>query len=255
MSVFSLYFSPTGGVQRVARQLVSVWDSCEWVDLSDPETDFGRFCFSACDICYISIPVFEGRVPAAALQRLRQVHAEGAAAVLVAVFGNRAIDDALLELKNEAAAIGFRPAAAVGAVAEHSIFRQYASGRPDAQDQKELVAFARRIREALESASGNTGLEVPGSFPYRQAGGSSLKPQANDACTGCGLCAQQCPVRAIPLQNPSQTDHTACIACMRCIAVCPVHARTLNQQILDAVAQKLHAIFEGRKPNTLYLCR
>lgn len=255
MNVFSLYFSPTGGVQKVAKQLVSVWESCQWVDLSDPEADFSRLCFSAEDVCYISIPVFEGRVPAVALQRLRQVHVQGAAAVLVAVFGNRAIDDALLELKNETKAIGFRPIAAVGAVAEHSILRQYAAGRPDAQDREELTGFACRIRAALDAAPGNAELEVPGKFPYLKLGGPSQKPRAGESCTGCGLCAQQCPVRAIPLQEPSQTDHTACIACMRCVAVCPVQARALNRQILDAVAQKLHAKFEGRKPNTLYLCR
>ena len=87
------------------------------------------------DLAVIAMPVFAGRVPALAVERLRKVDAQGAKCVVVAVFGNRAYDDALLELRDVALEMGFRVIAAVAAVAEHSIIRRYGKGRPDALAQ------------------------------------------------------------------------------------------------------------------------
>jgi ferredoxin len=44
---------------------------------------------------------------------------------------------------------------------------------------------------------------------------------ANPRCTGCGLCAQACPVGALEMKRdrPYWTWH--CESCMRCIAFCP----------------------------------
>ena len=47
-----------------------------------------------------------------------------AKAVLVAVYGNRAYEDTLLELKEQVDLCGFHVTAAVSAVAEHSIMHQ-----------------------------------------------------------------------------------------------------------------------------------
>ena len=46
--------------------------------------------------------------------------------------------------------------AAVAAIAEHSIARQFAAGRPDAQDAAQLAEFAQQIQQKLlaEDASG-----------------------------------------------------------------------------------------------------
>ena len=45
------------------------------------------------DFAVIAMPVFAGRVPALAVERLRMVKSNGAKCVVVAVFGNRAYDD------------------------------------------------------------------------------------------------------------------------------------------------------------------
>ena len=60
------------------------------------------------DLAVISMPVFAGRVPALAVERLRMVKPNGAKCVVVAVFGNRAYDDALLEIQDVTSEMGFQ---------------------------------------------------------------------------------------------------------------------------------------------------
>ena len=52
--------------------------------------------------------------------------------------------------------------AAVATVAEHSIMRQFAEGRPDARDEKELADFADRIRSKIDSGAEAGRLALPG---------------------------------------------------------------------------------------------
>ena len=79
------------------------------------------------DFCVIALPVFGGRVPATAVERLQHIRGNGAKAVAVAVYGNRAIDDALVEMEDLLENRGFSVIAGVEAVAEHSIARQFAA--------------------------------------------------------------------------------------------------------------------------------
>ena len=49
------------------------------------------------------------------------------------------------ELSDAASRCGFRVAAGVAAVAEHSVLHAYAAGRPDEKDVETLKSFAREI--------------------------------------------------------------------------------------------------------------
>lgn len=253
MNITELYFSPTGGTRKAADILTSALNGeVQTVDLCDSRADFHTVSLASDSLAVIAVPSYGGRVPATAIQRLSAVHGNGAAAILMVVYGNRAFEDTMVELEDAAKQAGFRIAAGVVAVAEHSIARQFAAGRPDSQDQAQLVAFAARIREKLAAGS-LTEPAIPGNRPYKKAGGSGMVPKPTKDCVNCGLCAQSCPVQAIDPADPQKVDSHACISCMRCVSVCPHNARKLNPVMLAAVNTMLKKVCSTRKDNELFL--
>ncbi|MGG5373234.1 EFR1 family ferrodoxin [Enterococcus sp. AZ196] len=252
MSVYSMYFSPTGGVEKVLDVLLAEITLDTSIDLSKHDKDYSAYHFEKEDICFIGVPVFGGRVAPTAIERVKQTQADGALAIIVAVFGNRAYDDALLELKNEAIACGFEVGAAIAANAEHSIVRHFGTQRPDTTDKKELSNYANQIKDVIRHRKSLHSFEVPGNYPYKEYKGVPIKPKATKACIECGICAEQCPVQAISIDNPSSLDKEKCISCMRCIAVCPVQARKLNRMLLAAAEQGMKKSCTSRKVNEIY---
>lgn len=255
MANYNITFSPTGGTKKVS-DILKGGIGGEWTDvnlcISEKFLELPKL--SGEDVCIISVPSFGGRVPDIAVARIRKISANGAKAILVCVYGNREYEDTLTELSDEAKKCGFNSVAAVSAIAEHSIARQFASGRPDADDEAVLKAFAEKIREKLKNGDFAIHSEIPGShITYKERGKSSSKPETGDWCIACGICARGCPSGAITFENPKVTDTAKCISCMKCIAVCPKNARSLNPAVLDAVSERLSKVCSERKENELFL--
>ena len=248
MKINVLYFSPTGGTKRTAQHLAGALGGetlCTDLTVHPAQS-------APADAAVIAVPSFGGRVPPLAAQRIRQLQGGGAPAVLLCVYGNRAYEDCLVELQDLASEAGFRVVAAVAAIAEHSIARQYAAGRPDAQDLARLSAFGEAIREKL--ACGElTEPELPGNRPYKPFGVLPMLTAPTGGCVSCGVCAKECPAQAIDPQDVSKVNKDTCISCMRCIAVCPHSARQLPPEMLDVLSNKLAKVCADRKENELYL--
>lgn len=249
--LYNLYFSPTGGTKRVAEILShAMADDVVYVDLLKKNAPMPDF--TAEDVCILSVPAFGGRVPQAAIEKIRTAHANGAKAMLVAVFGNRAIDDTLAELQDVAVSVGFEVIAAVEAVAEHSLVRKYGAGRPNEQDQEELARFAECILQKLQSGN-NTAPVIPGNRPYKEFHPSAMTLVVEDTCVNCKRCARECPVEAIPMENVKTVDAEKCFSCMHCVAVCPVQARNNSPTVTAALEERLRERCAEIKPNMLYI--
>ncbi len=254
MSFYNIVFSPTGGTKKVSDLFTkSFCSESTQIDLSDRNKDFSAFSFHEEDICIISVPSYGGRVPAIAVSRLQQIKGNGAKAILIVTYGNRAYEDTFAELQDVLEDSGFLYIAAVAAIAEHSIMHQFATGRPDPQDEKQLANFAASIHSKIKSETLPAHLKLPGNRPYREYNGVPMKPQTGKSCIQCGVCAKGCPVGAIPTDNPSKTNTEQCISCMRCIVVCPQKARSVNKILLTAASIKMKKTCSDYKQNELFL--
>lgn len=245
-----LCFSPTGGTAKAAGfTAAALAETVETIDLfhgAEPRT------FTAEDTVLVAMPVYGGRIPGYALEQLRAFQGGNARAVTLAVFGNRDFDDALVELNDAVTAAGFRIIASAAPVAEHSMVRSIAAGRPDAQDQADLAAFAGQVLAKLEKGDDSVPA-VPGNRPYKESPAAPWAPVVSDACTKCGRCAKECPVGAIPADAPNTTDAARCIHCLRCVSVCPEGARALAAPMAEKIGGMLSKVAGGRHENCFYL--
>lgn len=248
---YEITFSPTGGTKKCADLLSAAWNEKTEIDLMKRQDDFTKYTFTAEDICLVAVPSFGGRVPAVATERLQMMQGGGAKAILVVVYGNRAYEDTLVELEDTLTERGFVPMAGAAAVAEHSIFREFAAGRPDANDEIQLKDWSSKIKSKLEAGT-ERAMPFVGNRPYKKYGAIPMVPKAK-SCQMCGKCVSICPVGAIPADQPNETIAEKCITCMACVATCPMQARALNPVALAGVKAMLKKALEGRKENELFL--
>ena len=227
------FFSPTGGTQRVAglfAENLNAADAC-----TDITVHAEAKTFSADDCLLVFFPVYGGRVPGPCLARMRALRGTDTPAVLVAVFGNRAVDDALLEMRDTLTPLGFRVIAAAEVIAPHSVNTDIAAGRPDAADRAKIEGFCTQLAARI-AADAPAEIAVPGYL-----------------CIGCGLCADNCPAGAIPKAAPQKVDKHKCISCLRCIQICPQSGRSVPLPLRLAAAATVKKYCTGRKEPKFYL--
>ncbi len=57
--------------------------------------------------------------------------------------------------------------------------------------------------------------------------GYSGKLKISDDCIGCGICAADCPMENLKIENGHAVSNDRCTMCYRCISTCPKQAVTL----------------------------
>lgn len=227
-----IYFSPTGTTRNISVSIAEGLgaETITHYDVTRPDATLATVLNDG--VAIIGIPVYAGRVPELCLQRFQAITAKGVPAVLVALYGNRAFEDALVELAELAGRQGFQVIAAGAFIGEHSYSTAespIAAGRPDAEDLKMAVQFGRQVAEKIERQAFDRP-EIPGNIPYKarvQFGGVAPRTN-NEICTLCGKCRSVCPPGVITLAGSVVTDADNCIMCCACVRVCDEEARSFN---------------------------
>jgi ferredoxin/menaquinone-dependent protoporphyrinogen IX oxidase len=264
-SVKLIYFSPTGTTKQVVEAIAKgIQASSGHLDLTPPAAQTREFEELHNELAVIAAPVYGGRVPLEAANRLRRLKGNETLAVIVVVYGNRAYEDALLELSDIASEVGFKPVAGAVFIGAHMLSpseKPVVSGRPDARDLEKALEFGKKVRKKIGGIGGLkdiSPLEVPGNRPYRKRWGPGEPASpltTEELCVKCGRCAEVCPVAAVTVGTVVTTQQDACIWCCACVKYCPSGARVREHprmlKTIDWMRTNYH-LFSEKEPE-IYL--
>lgn len=267
-------FSPTCTSKQIGEAIVrgTGITGVNFVDLTLQTTEQKEFGSDA--LAVITVPVYGGHVAPLALERMKDLRADGTPVVIVVVYGNRAYEKALTELDAFVSGLGFKVIAGGTFVGEHSYSSDrypIAAGRPDDDDLKFAEEFGAKVRTKLENAADAEhlyGVDVQKIQRPKQPFLPLLRflrrviklrkngvpmprtPQVDEnLCTHCGLCVKRCPAGAIVKGEECVTNAEKCIRCCACVKGCPQKARMFDTPF----AALLHDCFQRPKENRIIL--
>lgn len=151
MTLRTVTFSPTGTTAKIVSAIASgIMDTikCESIICDTTYRPAETFVAGPDDITVIAAPVYGGKMAPIAKNRLTAIKGPDSPCVLVAVYGNRAFENALNDMADFATSLGFMPVAAGAFIGEHSYSSPatpIAVGRPDADDMETSREFGRNI--------------------------------------------------------------------------------------------------------------
>lgn len=246
MKATVICFSPTGNSRKSAMAMANaIAAETEVIDLTAAAA---LRMLSPADFAIFAAPVYGGRIPRVAMERFAAITGNNTPCILVASYGNRHYDDALVELQDMAQEQGFIVKGAAAVIGRHT-YGEIQVDRPNADDLTQMADFARC---AAAKPADAPQLQLPGNRPYKDGGnGGKFRPLTNDACVHCGLCVKQCPTHAIADDCVSLND--GCISCFRCIRNCPVHAKHMDVPAYNEFAAGFTEKLKARRENEFYL--
>ena len=240
-------------IQSIAKGINLNW--VELTDITKPEARQNTLHTYENELLIVGVPVYMGRVPAVISDWLHALKAHNTPTVCVVVYGNRAYENALLELKDVLMACGCIPIAGATYIGEHSFSSAElpcAAGRPDAKDIRHAEMFGHNINDMLQMNSyvNQIGdLNIPGSYPYGCV--TDLWHidfiEVSSHCKQCGICAKGCPVGAVDQARSDIIDKDKCILCCACIKHCPQKAKSMKPSLMRDAAKRCHENFKERK--------
>lgn len=269
--IHGICYSATGVTEKVVRGLMAALEE----DLGLPGAVFHGFrkpderavdySFVPGDLVVVGSPTYAGRMPNKIAPDFRSsLQGNGALAVPVVTFGNRAFENSLAELCALLEANGFHTVAAGAFVGRHAFTDALGEDRPDWEDRRTIQNFGKRIAARVRDLeTPPPPVEVPGDpvAPYYIPKGVDgqpvnflkAKPQTDlSKCCDCGVCARLCPMGAINPKNVAEVPGL-CIKCQCCVRKCTHHAKYFEDPAFLSHVAMLEKNFQEPQENALFL--
>ena len=251
VNIEKIFFSPSATTKKVVEEIANNFSyKKESFDLLNFNSEKE---FSSDDIAVVGMPVFAGRIPKTARERLEKIKGDNTPAIAVVNYGNAHVTDALLELVDLLKENSFNVVAAASTVSHHSIFDGVAVGRPDFDDLEKINDFAKKCAEKIKSGK-SLSSEIPGNRPYVDYKQLPFTVSCDETlCAFCYDCVSACPENAIPDDDPIDTDLDLCSRCSACIHICPEDARMFSGEAFEAKKPEFENANSERKEPEFYL--
>ena len=254
-----VYFSPTGSTRQIMRRIAEGATAAapglviEEHDCTLPTERNKERRFTEADWVIFGMPVYYGRIPApfhapqGGPERFPKWQGKNTSAAHVVVYGDRAYDDALLELKSMGEGCGFVSMGSAAFVAQHSLNPQLGACRPHAEDMKAQLEFGKQLAHKMFTLQGQRvpPYTVPGNSPHKAYGSSPFIPETDTTlCMSCGICAACCPTQCIDQDNFATVRPQDCLCCRACIKYCPADSRKLAPALAEQFEQRMGMLLQ-----------
>jgi len=253
-TVSTLYFSPTHGTKAVVNAVAqgTALPQGQEINATQPAVRQQKYSFGPEELLVIGMPVYGGRIPAICFDFVGSLQGDHTPVILLAVYGNRDYDHALLELHALLAHKGFETMGAGAFIAPHSYNVEIGAGRPNAEDVAQAQELGHAVVEKI--AAGAAPMSIF-DLMKPQSKGKGVGPVVSDKCVNCGTCAAGCPSGAIDAKNFPNIDGSKCIMCCACIRYCPQGAIAFPEAVgLDKIGDFcMKAFGQPVKPNKVIL--
>ncbi len=259
-TVYVVYFSPAGTTRQVA-DAVAKESSAKGANVVRADLAFGAGeakdignSLAPGDILFVGSPTYAGHPVPVVMDFLSGLPATpGVYAAPFVTYGMVTSGLALLDMARAMEQKDFLLVGGMKVAAVHSMLwssaKPLGKGRPDESDLAKAVHFTNII---LDKAATGEPQPLPlETFDYQrqevrekvvEGGLQALKPVMlpfdldEDACTGCGMCADNCPAGNITL-DPLPMFADRCVLCFNCIRVCEPGA--LSSKVLPFIEPEI----------------
>lgn len=247
------YFSPTNTTRKVVEKIAQGTNlEVEEENITFIEKNKDSYLNDKDTLVIVGVPVYAGRVPQIILKTLKSIKGEGFVVPIV-VYGNRAFEDALVELEDILKENGFSILAGGAFIGEHSYTKKVGTNRPDSQDLEIAFNFGKKIVEKIEKGDFSQPT-LPGNRPYKPDMPVRIfAPSANNKCVYCRKCWVVCPVGAIDSRKPDIVDVEKCIHCYACIKICTFNGREVVDNPVKPIIEMLESKFVDRKEPEIFM--